>query len=94
MTGGLCSTDIPVIPRGVRIHWDRVREKWVLLAPERAVALDPIGHAILSEVDGQCSFGSITSQLAEKYGAPRDQIAADAGEFLRGLMNRRFLEVV
>lgn len=93
MTPTLTSDAVPVLPRGVRLHWDRVREKWVLLAPERAVALDQIGHAILSEVDGAASFDAITFALAEKYGAPREQIAEDAGEFLSGLMDRRFLEV-
>lgn len=93
MSDTLSPDDIPVIPRGVRLHWDRVREKWVLLAPERAVALDPIGHAILTEIDGIRSFGAITADLAAKYNAPPDQIAGDAGEFIRGLMNRRILEV-
>ncbi|WP_394179205.1 pyrroloquinoline quinone biosynthesis peptide chaperone PqqD [Yoonia maritima] len=93
MTDGLSPDVIPVIPRGVRLHWDHVREKWVLLAPERAVALDPIGHAIMTEIDGARSFGAITTALSEKYGAPHEQVAADAGEFLRGLMNRRILEV-
>ncbi|MEO1140668.1 MAG: pyrroloquinoline quinone biosynthesis peptide chaperone PqqD [Pseudomonadota bacterium] len=83
---------IPIIPRGVRLHRDEVRQQWVLLAPERAVALDQVGYAILSEVDGTRSFGEITEGLAEKYAAPREQIAADAGEFLRGLMDRRILE--
>ncbi|WP_102106562.1 pyrroloquinoline quinone biosynthesis peptide chaperone PqqD [Oceaniglobus roseus] len=85
--------DIPVIPRGVRLHEDRVRGSWVLLAPERAIRLDPIGHAILSEIDGSRSFGAITAGLAAKYNAPEEQIAKDAGEFIEGLMNRRILEV-
>ncbi|MDW4498652.1 pyrroloquinoline quinone biosynthesis peptide chaperone PqqD [Sulfitobacter sp. D35] len=85
--------EVPVIPRGVRLHHDRVRDQWVLLAPERAVALDPVGHAILAEIDGSRSFGAITESLAAKYDAPVDQIAADAGGFLRSLMDRRILEV-
>jgi pyrroloquinoline quinone biosynthesis protein D len=83
-----------VLPRGVRLHYDRVRDQWVLLAPERAVALDPIGHAILKEIDGSRAFGSIVSLLAETYGAPKEQVAQDAGGFLRGLMDRRFLETI
>lgn len=85
--------EVPVIPRGVRLHRDRVRDQWVLLAPERTVALDAIGHAILVEIDGTRSFGEITEALAEKYNAPREDISRDAGEFLRGLMDRRILEV-
>lgn len=85
--------DIPMLPRGVRLHFDRVRDTWVLLAPERAVTLDAVGYAILSEVDGRRSFDAITTCLAEKYAAPKDQIAADSAAFLTTLRDRRFLEV-
>lgn len=84
---------IPMIPRGVRLHHDRVRGRWVLLAPERTVALDDIGHAILSQVDGARSFGALVGLLAERYGAPRGQIAEDAGAYLTQLAERRFVEV-
>lgn len=86
-------TDIPTLPRGVRLHWDRVREGWVLLAPERAITLDRIGHAILSEVDGARSFDEITAGLAARYNAPQDRIAQDSAAFLGALLERRFLEV-
>ncbi|MFO7758243.1 MAG: pyrroloquinoline quinone biosynthesis peptide chaperone PqqD [Roseovarius sp.] len=85
--------DVPALPRGVRLHYDRVREAWVLLAPERAVTLDAIGHAILSEVDGERSFGEITQTLADKYDAPAEQIAEDSAGFLSALRDRRFLDV-
>lgn len=84
---------IPALPRGVRIHFDKVREAWVLLAPERTVTLDPVAHAILSEIDGQRSFGEITARLAERYAAPRDEIAADSAGFLGALRDRLFLDL-
>ena len=87
------AADIPTLPRGVRLHFDKVRENWVLLAPERAVTLDQIGHAILNEVDGQRSFEQITTALSEKYNAPVDQIAEDSSGFLDALRARRFLDV-
>lgn len=88
------AADIPVLPRGVRVHFDKVRDNWVLLAPERAISLDPIGHAILTEVDGKRSFQAITEALSEKYNAPADQIAKDSAGFLTALRDRRFLEVL
>ncbi|MBP0482850.1 pyrroloquinoline quinone biosynthesis peptide chaperone PqqD [Sagittula salina] len=84
---------IPTLPRGVRVHFDRVRDTWVLLAPERTVTLDGIGHAILSEVDGARSFDQITTTLAEKYQAPHAQIAKDSAAFLKTLADRRFLDL-
>ncbi|MBW4985771.1 pyrroloquinoline quinone biosynthesis peptide chaperone PqqD [Mameliella sp. CS4] len=85
--------DIPALPRGVRLHFDRVRDTWVLLAPERAITLDAVGHAILSEVDGARSFAQITADLARKYDAPAEEIAKDSAGFLGALRDRRFLDV-
>ncbi|MFK7762476.1 MAG: pyrroloquinoline quinone biosynthesis peptide chaperone PqqD [Roseobacter sp.] len=90
----MLNTDIPSLPRGVRLHHDRVRDTWVLLAPERAITLDPVGHAILNEVDGNRSFGEITGTLAARYDAPQDQIQKDSSGFLDALRNRRFLDVI
>lgn len=83
---------IPNLPRGVRVKHDKVRERWVLLAPERVVNIDAVGHAILSEIDGQRSFGAIIDLLAAKYNAPRDQIAGDSAKFLGALIERRFMD--
>ncbi len=84
---------VPYLPRGVRLHFDAVRDAWVLLAPERAISLDPVGHAVLSEIDGTRSFGAIADALAAAYDASPDQIESDAAGFLRALRDRRFLEV-
>lgn len=75
------------------MHFDKVRDNWVLLAPERAITLDGIGHAILSEVDGERSFSAITQILATRYNAPAKDIAKDTAGFLGALRNRRFLEM-
>lgn len=85
--------EIPALPRGVRLHRDQVRDTWVLLAPERAVTLDAVGHAILTEVDGSRNFGEITNTLAQRYDAPVSDIRKDSNGFLTALRNRRFLDV-
>ena len=84
---------IPVLPRGVRLHHDRVRGVWVLLAPERALMLDPAGHAILSAIDGRRSLGAIAADLATRFGAPEETVLADTAEYLTGLAERRIVEV-
>lgn len=85
--------DIPYLPRGVRLQGDRVRGIRVLQAPERAMQLDPIGDAILSELDGTRSMGAIVRDLAARYNAPEDQIAGDVRDFLTGLIERRMVFV-
>ena len=85
--------DIPYLPRGVRLADDRVRGIRVLQAPERAMQLDAIGDAILSELDGARSMSAIVSGLAARYNAPQDQIAGDVRDFLSGLIERRMVFV-
>lgn len=91
MTSLIEPHDIPYLPRGVRLADDRVRGIRVLQAPERAMQLDPIGDAILSELDGARSMGQIAADLAARYSAPQDQIAADMRDFLTGLIERRMV---
>jgi pyrroloquinoline quinone biosynthesis protein D len=83
----------PALLRGVRLHRDAVRDTWVLLAPERALRLDPIAAAILAETDGATPFAEIVARLAARYAAPADRIAADASTFLAGLIERRMAEL-
>jgi pyrroloquinoline quinone biosynthesis protein D len=83
----------PALLRGVRTHWDRVRGRWFLLAPERAMALDEIGAAILAEADGERPFAEIVARLAARYDAPPEHIAGDARAFLAALIERRMVEV-
>ncbi len=89
----VAEASVPRLPRGVRLHRDRVREAWVLLAPERVLKLDPVGLAILERVDGERSLGAIVDDLAAAYSAPREQIAGDAGRFLDGLAARRMVDL-
>ncbi|WP_405402411.1 pyrroloquinoline quinone biosynthesis peptide chaperone PqqD [Paracoccus sp. Ld10] len=91
MTALIGPDDIPYLPRGVRLQGDRVRGIRVLQAPERALQLDQIGEAILSELDGARSLDRIVRDLAARYNAPVDQIGGDVRDFLTGLIERRMV---
>ncbi|TWI33840.1 pyrroloquinoline quinone biosynthesis peptide chaperone PqqD [Paracoccus sulfuroxidans] len=82
---------VPYLPRGVRLHDDKVRGIRVLLAPERAISLDPVGDAILSELDGARTLGDLIAELAARYQAPAEQVGQDMREFLTGLIDRRMV---
>ena len=75
----------------MRLQGDRVRGIRVLQAPERALQLDQIGEAILSELDGARSLDQIVRDLAARYNAPVDQITGDVRDFLTGLIERRMV---
>ena len=89
----LPDTAVPRLPRGVRTKFDSVRGTHMLLAPERAVRLDPIAAAILAETDGARRFEEVVAVLAAKYSAPAERIAEEARRFLVDLMDKRMLEV-
>ena len=81
----MTATRIPVLPRGVRCQFDRVRDTHVLLGPERVLMLDGTGHAIRSEVDGARSIEAIAAHLATQYAAPKEAILPDVVAFLDDL---------
>lgn len=84
---------IPVLPPGVRLHWDAVRGCNVLLAPERALILDDVGHAILSRVDGVTGLETLVEGLAADFDAPVEEVGRDVTEFLLGLARERLVDL-
>jgi pyrroloquinoline quinone biosynthesis protein D len=83
----------PVLPPGVRLHWDRVRGTHVLLAPERALMLDEVGHAILVHVDGVTDMNQLVAGLAADFEAPVEEVGPDVAEFLEGLTRERLVDL-
>src|SRR5208283_5050389 len=81
----------PAFTRHARLHHDRARERYVILAPERAYEVDPIGLAVLRLCEGQRSLSDIAAHLAQIYSAPVDVIAKDVADLLQGLADKRLL---
>lgn len=82
---------VPYLPRGVRLHDDRVRRRPVLLGPERALMLDEIGQVILAELDGARSTAAIAATLAERFGAPPEEVTADVADFLDDMADKQLV---
>lgn len=57
MTTGLTDDSVVRFARGVRLQHDRVRERWIIQAPERAFIPDPIAAEVLKLVDGTRTVG-------------------------------------
>jgi pyrroloquinoline quinone biosynthesis protein D len=81
----------PSLPPGVRLRFDKVRDKWVLLAPERVLFPCPTSVAILERCDGEQRLGAIVDALAAEFEAPRGQIQADVVALLGDLADKGFL---
>jgi pyrroloquinoline quinone biosynthesis protein D len=83
----------PRLPRGVRLVNSEAQGGLVLLAPERVFKPDPIALAILQRCTGQATFAEIVDDLAATYAAPRERILADVAALLRGLADKKLLEL-
>lgn len=87
-------TTVARLARGVRLREDPVRGQTVLLAPERALALDEIAVAIAKALDGTRDLDTIAADFARQFEAPKDQVLADVIAFIREFSDRRLLEIV
>ena len=93
-TAPAISTDArPKLPRGVRLVHNEQQGGWVLLAPERVFKADAIAVEIVKRCTGAATFGEIVDDLATTYAAPRERIAADVGALLRGLADKKLMEL-
>ena len=83
----------PRLPRGVRLVHNEAQGGWVLLAPERVFKADAIAVEIIKRCTGEVTFSAIVDDLAKSYAAPREKILADVNVLLRGLVDKRLLEL-
>jgi pyrroloquinoline quinone biosynthesis protein D len=87
----LDETSRPVLPRYARLHFDKTRDRWMLLVPERVMVPDDTAIEILQICDGVRTIGEIIDHLAEKYLAEREAIATDVVSMLQDLADKGFL---
>ncbi|MBY0335126.1 MAG: pyrroloquinoline quinone biosynthesis peptide chaperone PqqD [Acetobacteraceae bacterium] len=73
---------------GVRLHHDRARDRWVVMAPERMFVPDDTALEVLRLVDGARDEAAIVEALAARFDAPRAVIAADVGAMLADLAEK------
>jgi pyrroloquinoline quinone biosynthesis protein D len=73
----------PRLRSSVRLRHDRVRDRWMLLAPERGFVLSGSALAIVERIDGCATVDEIAAALGHG-----DDVAA----FVRALVERRLVE--
>jgi pyrroloquinoline quinone biosynthesis protein D len=83
----------PRLPRGVRLVHNEAQGGWVLLAPERVFKADAIAAEVVKRCTGEATFAAIVEDLAQAFAAPRERIVADVTALLRGLADKRLLEL-
>lgn len=81
----------PKLAPGVRLHFDKARNDWVLLAPERIVEIEGPAQEIPRRCDGSRTLDQVIDELAAVYAADRAVIAADVTDMLAELVAKRLL---
>ncbi len=77
---------VPRLARGARLREDAARGgRWVVMAPERMFVPDETALEVLRLLDGARSVDAVVDDLAARYAAPREEIAADVLALLREL---------
>jgi pyrroloquinoline quinone biosynthesis protein D len=85
-------SSVPKLPRGVRLHFDQIRDAHVLLAPERAFNVDDNAVAVLKLVDGQRTIAAIAGELATRFDADPAVIERDISTMIADLIDKRVVE--
>ena len=83
----------PRLARGSRLVHNEAQGGWVLLAPERVFKADAVAAEVVKRCTGEATFAAIVDDLAKTYSAPRERILADVTALLRGLADKRLLEL-
>jgi pyrroloquinoline quinone biosynthesis protein D len=81
----------PRLAPGVRLHFDKTRDAWVLLAPERVIELEGPAADIVRLCDGTRTLDRIVDALAIQYTADKAEIAGDVADMLTELAQKRLL---
>ncbi|RUQ62212.1 pyrroloquinoline quinone biosynthesis peptide chaperone PqqD [Azospirillum doebereinerae] len=73
------------------LRHDRLRDQWMLMAPERLLVLDELALAVVRAGTGGDAVEIAIDRLAAEYDAPREEISADVLELLTDLRNKGYL---
>ena len=82
---------VPRFQPHMKLRFDKRRDRWVVLAPERLFVPDEIALEILRRCDGVASVTAIVDDLARMSGAPRAEIMGDVSALLQELTDKGVL---
>jgi pyrroloquinoline quinone biosynthesis protein D len=80
----------PRLRAHLRLQWDPVRAKQVLLGPEKVVVLNETAAAILARCNGQRTVSDIAAELGAQY---QQTVDADVLNLLNRLGDKGLIEV-
>ena len=81
----------PCLARGVRLHHDAARDRWILLAPETLIEPNPVALEIIRRCTGTATLDEIVADLVALSGAGSDRVAKDTRMLLDQLVAKRLM---
>jgi pyrroloquinoline quinone biosynthesis protein D len=93
LTDAIAADARPRLPRGVRLVHNEAQGGWVLLAPERVFKANAIAVEIVKRCTGEATLEAIVDDLVKTFNAPRERILTDVAAMLRGLADKKLLEL-
>ena len=78
MVEPILTSSIPKLAAKARLKFDKVREKQLLLLPERVVVLNETAASILTLCDGSRSVHTIAEALRSSLQAESEEMSTDA----------------
>ena len=87
------STSRPLLAKHVKLQHNKVRDQWVLLAPERLLEPDEPALETIRRCDGEATVDEIAQSLANEYNASAEDIKRDVLPLLQDLTDKRFMTI-
>ena len=80
------------LPRHAKLRFDKARDKWIILAPERVFELDEIAYEVISRCDGERMVTDVVNELCLKFDqVEREVIMNDVVGMLQNLADKGFV---
>ena len=84
----------PALAAKARLRLDSKSGSWMLLYPERGLALNPTAAGILKLCSGERTISAIVSELHQQYaGRSAAEVRRDVLEFLDQMIERGLVQV-
>ena len=80
--------DRPKLAAKARLRWDRHARRWMLLYPERGLALNATSHTIVEMCDGGRTVAEIAGEIRSRFSEVPDDADEMVGRFLGSLAAR------
>lgn len=83
---------VPKLARKARLRFDRHSGGYMIIYPERGLALNESAAAIAKRCDGTLTIGEIASAVANEANADHEQVTRDVMAFVDELARKGLLE--